>query len=103
MRISYCRGTTIARAYKITHVNVDWNAVFLGDLDFSFGIEIVVRTLIMFIMVLLMLRLSGKKGVRQLSLFEVAIIIALGSAAGDPMFNKDIAIVPALLVFVTIL
>ncbi len=57
----------------------------------------------MFIMVLLILRLSGKKGVRQLSLFEVAIIISLGSAAGDPMFNKDAAILPALMVFGTIL
>jgi len=57
----------------------------------------------MFIFVLLMLRLSGKKGIRQLSIFEVAIIIALGSAAGDPMFNKDMAILPSLLVFAIIL
>jgi len=30
------------------------------------------------------LRLSGKRGIRQLSLFELAIILCLGSAAGDP-------------------
>lgn len=46
-----------------------------------------------------LLRLSGKKGVRQLSIFEVAIIITLGSAAGDPMFNNEFAILPSLLVF----
>ncbi|MCD9856786.1 hypothetical protein LUD75_18830 [Epilithonimonas sp. JDS] len=81
----------------------DWNKIFLGELDFSFAVEIVIRTLIMFSMVLLILRLSGKKGVRQLSLFEVAIIIALGSAAGDPMFSKDVAIIPSLVVFVSII
>lgn len=82
---------------------MDWNKIFIGDFDFSFAIEITVRTLVMFSMVLLILRLSGKKGVRQLSLFEVAIIIALGSAAGDPMFNKDSSILPSVVVFAAII
>ena len=77
--------------------------IFLNDLDASFAIEIVLRTVLMFCMILAFMRLSGKKGVRQLSIFEVAIIIGLGSAAGDPMFNQDHAIVPALVVFITIL
>ena len=83
--------------------SLDWNKILFGDLNFNFAIEIAIRSLIMFIMVLLVLRMSGKKGVRQLSLFEVAIIISLGSAAGDPMFNEDVAILPAVLVFATIL
>jgi len=77
--------------------------LFINDLDWQFAIEIVIRTLIMFAIILIFLRISGKKGVRQLSIFEVAIIIGLGSAAGDPMSNKDNAIIPALLVFITIL
>lgn len=84
-------------------MNLDWNKIFIGDLDFSFTLEIVIRTLIMFSMVLLVLRLSGKKGVRQLSLFEVAIIIALGSAAGDPMFNQDAPLLPSVIVFAAII
>jgi uncharacterized membrane protein YcaP (DUF421 family) len=84
-------------------MNLDLKTIFIGDLDFSFTIEIVIRTLIMFSMVLLILRLSGKKGVRQLSLFEVAIIIALGSAAGDPMFNKDAPLLPSVIVFAAII
>ncbi|GAB2702948.1 DUF421 domain-containing protein [Mucilaginibacter koreensis] len=81
----------------------DAQKALLNDLDWEFAFEIVVRTFIMFTLILVVLRLSGKKGVRQLSLFEVAIIIGLGSAAGDPMFNRDTAIVPAVLVFITIL
>lgn len=57
----------------------------------------------MFSFILIFLRTSGKKGVKQLSIFEVAIIVGLGSAAGDPMSNKENAIFPALLVFATIL
>lgn len=75
----------------------------MNDLDWEYFIEIVARTLIMFIFVLVFLRLSGKKGVRQLSLFEVAVIIALGSAAGDPMFQKDMPILPSLMVFAVVL
>jgi uncharacterized membrane protein YcaP (DUF421 family) len=84
-------------------MDIDWNKLFLYDLDWSFTVEIIIRTVLMFALVLLMLRMSGKKGVRQLSIFEVAIIIALGSAAGDPMFNADMAIVPSFIVFAAIL
>lgn len=61
------------------------------------------RTIVMFLIVLIIIRLSGKRGVRQLSIFEIAIIVSLGSAAGDPMFYKDVAIVPALLVCAAII
>lgn len=82
---------------------MDFKSIFLNDLDFSLALEIGLRTVIMFTFVLIFLRSSGKKGVRQLSIFEVAIIIALGSAAGDPMLNSESAILPSLLVFVVIL
>lgn len=82
---------------------MEWQQVFLKDLDGALALEILVRTLVMFAFILLLLRASGKKGVRQLSIFEVAIIIALGSAAGDPMFHQEDAIVPSLIVFAAIL
>jgi uncharacterized membrane protein YcaP (DUF421 family) len=81
----------------------DWQEIFIKDLDWSFALEIVFRTIIMFSLILVFLRMSGKKGVRQLSIFEVAIIIGLGSAAGDPMSNEANAILPAFLVFITVL
>lgn len=82
---------------------MNWNEIFLNDLDWTFALEIVVRTAVMFLLVLVILRMTGKKGVRQLSIFEVAIIIGFGSAAGDPMITKDMAIVPSLIVMVVIL
>src|SRR5690606_32865684 len=52
---------------------------------------------------LITLKFTGKRGVKQLSVFETVIIIALGSAAGDPMFYEDVGIIPALVVFACIL
>ena len=84
-------------------LEIDFKEIFLSDLDFSLALEIGLRTVIMFTLVLVFLRSSGKKGVRQLSIFEVAVIIALGSAAGDPMLSGEFAILPSLLVFIVIL
>ena len=84
-------------------LQLDFRKIFIGDLSLGFAAEIVIRTLLMFSMVLLVLRLTGKKGVRQLSIFEVAIIIAMGSAAGDPMFTKDTSIFVSLIVFAAII
>ncbi len=81
----------------------DFNKIFFENLDIHFALEILLRTFVMFLIVLTFLRLTGKKGIRQLSLFEVAIIISLGSAAGDPMFQNDVSIIPAILVFAVIL
>lgn len=82
---------------------MDFKSLFLGDTQWDFVIELLVRSGLMFLMILLVLRLSGKRGVRQLSLFEVAIILGLGSAAGDPMFQEDLPIVHALIVFFTVM
>lgn len=79
-----------------------WEALMLGSENWNFLPETVLRTLIMFTVLLVSLRLVGKRGVKQLSVFELVVIIGLGSAAGDPMFYKDVGILPALIVFAMI-
>ncbi|KGE12722.1 DUF421 domain-containing protein [Sphingobacterium deserti] len=77
--------------------------MFMDDMNWQFALHIVLKALVMFSIILLFLRLTGKKGIRQLSIFEVAIIIALGSAAGDPMVDEKMAVVPSVIAFATIL
>ncbi|MCO8041537.1 DUF421 domain-containing protein [Acinetobacter bohemicus] len=77
---------------------MDWATIFIHDTTWEFATEIVVRCVCMFIMIILFLRLTGKRGVRQLSVFELAIILSLGSIAGDPMFTKDLPLIQALLI-----
>lgn len=71
-------------------------------MDTEFLFEILYRTSIMFLVILLVLRLSGRRGVRQLTLFEVAIILGMGSAAGDPMFQEDVPLLYGITVLFTI-
>lgn len=81
----------------------EWERLLFNDLPYEFLAEVLFRTVIMFIVVLLTLKFAGKRGVKQLSIFEIVIVISLGSAAGDPMFYEDVGLVPAILVFATIL
>jgi uncharacterized membrane protein YcaP (DUF421 family) len=81
----------------------EWKRVFMNDLPAEFLLEVAFRSAVMFLFLLIALKFTGKRGVKQLSIFETVIIIALGSAAGDPMFYEDVGVLPALLVFVIII
>src|SRR3989337_265711 len=82
---------------------MDWEKFLLGSEDWSFLAETLLRTFIMYLIILTSLRLLGKRGVTQLSVFELVVIIGLGSAAGDPMFYKDVGVLPAFVVFVIVI
>ncbi|MDR6405479.1 MULTISPECIES: YetF domain-containing protein [Chryseobacterium] len=84
-------------------LKLDWKELLMGHEEWSFLLEIILRTVIMFLTIIIGLRVLGKRGVKQLSLFELVVIIGLGSAAGDPMFNKDVGIVSSIIVFMVII
>jgi uncharacterized membrane protein YcaP (DUF421 family) len=81
----------------------EWERVLFNELPATFLFEVIFRSVVMFALLLTTLKVAGKRGVRQLSVFEVVIIISLGSAAGDPMFYEDVGMVPAITVFGTII
>jgi uncharacterized membrane protein YcaP (DUF421 family) len=83
-------------------LTIDWSAFFIGTEDWEFLLEISLRTLIMYIIILFSLRLLGKRGVKQLSIFELVVIISLGSAAGDPMFYKEVGLTVPVVIFAVI-
>lgn len=75
----------------------------MGSEEWTFLLEIVLRTMIMFLTIIIGLRILGKRGVKQLSVFELVVIIGLGSAAGDPMFYKEVGIASSIIVFLVII
>jgi len=79
-----------------------WHTLLLGEEDWWFLGEVVLRSVIMFIISLASLRIIGKRGIMQ-GVFEIVVIITLGSAAGDPMFYRKVGLLPAILVFVMII
>src|SRR5215208_191191 len=80
----------------------DWRSLLLGEEEWSFLPEVLFRSACMFLVTLIALRLIGKRGIMQ-GVFELVTIITLGSAAGDPMFYKNVGLLPAILVFLSII
>ena len=78
----------------------DWHRILLSDeAPPLFLAEVALRAVVMYLLILGALRISGRRGVRQLSLFELTIILGLGSAAGDAMLYHDTPLLHALVVF----
>ncbi|WP_311970099.1 DUF421 domain-containing protein [Pseudomonas baltica] len=77
----------------------DWHRLLLNDNTPGFLAEVTVRTLMAYIVVFIFLKIAGRRGVRQLSLFELVVILTLGSAAGDVTFYEDVPILPVVTVF----
>lgn len=78
----------------------DWPRVLMNDLPYDFLLEVVFRVVVMFILLLGFLRFTGKRGVKQLSIFEMVFIIALGSAIGDPMLYDNVGLLPGIAVLI---
>jgi uncharacterized membrane protein YcaP (DUF421 family) len=84
-------------------MNIDWHQLILGKHDWAFLLPVAIRTFVMFLIILVGLRVLGKRGVGQLSVFELGVIVGLGSAAGDPMFYEDVGLLSCVVVFVIVL
>lgn len=72
--------------------------IFLGDLPLLFLVEILLRTSILYIYLLGLLRLSGQRSLDKLTPIDVVLIVSLGSAVGDPAFYIDIPLIYGLAV-----
>lgn len=84
-------------------VSFDLQRMLLGELPLTFLLEVVVRVFAAFAAVFFFLKFSGRRGIKQLSRFELVVILTLGSAAGDVTFYEDVPLLPVALVFLTLL
>ena len=82
----------------------DWQRLLLSDESpASYLFEVAFRSAVAFLLTILALRITGKRGVRQLSLFEFGLLLVLGSTAGDATFYHDVPLLQGLVVFVVVM
>lgn len=80
----------------------DWAKLWLGNDSPAFLIEIALRSLVMYVALMLWLRLLGRRTLGQLSILEFGMVIILGSAAGDPTFYDDVPLLHGIAVIAVI-
>jgi uncharacterized membrane protein YcaP (DUF421 family) len=61
----------------------------IDRISFVSMLEVVVRTTIIFFVAFIVIRIRGTKQLAQLTLFDILIVIALGSAVGDVMIYPE--------------
>lgn len=79
---------------------LNWHRLFLGLAPPMYFFEIVLRIAMLFAVLLIVVRLLGKRGQQNLSPMQQMLMIALGSAAGDVMLYPQIALAYSALVLV---
>lgn len=68
-----------------------------------FFVEIVLRTLVMYLYTIVLARVVGHDAIGQIGPFEFVLVIAVGSAAGDPMFYPDVGLLQGILVITVVM
>ena len=77
--------------------------IFFGKVFMPlFFAEIALRTAVMYLYTLLNIRLFRTRTIAQLTSFELIIVIALGSAVGDPMFYSETPLINGMVTITTI-
>lgn len=80
----------------------DLARMFVGDYPALFYLEILVRTGIIYLYTLVLLRWVGGRSVAQLSMVDFLLVIALGSAVGDAPFYPDVPLLAAMIVITAV-
>ncbi len=76
--------------------------ILIGDGPWAFLIEVLPRAIVMYALLLISMRLMGKRVAAQLSITELAVILMLGAAIGVPIQVSSQGVLPAVVVLLTV-
>ena len=74
----------------------------IGEAPWSFAFEVLLRFVIIYLALLIVLRLMGRRFAGQLSIVELAIMVMLGAAIGAPLQTPEKGILPTVVLLVTL-
>ncbi len=73
------------------------------NLDIVSALEIVIRTLAVYIVILVGLRLSGKREIGQMTAFDLVVVLLIANAVQNAMVGIDTSLIGGILAAVTLL
>src|ERR1700712_1409627 len=76
----------------------DWMRMFIGPVPASFYAEMIIRGIIFWLLLVLCMRLLGKRMSGHLSQLELVALVSLASAIGVPMLAPDRGILPSIMI-----
>jgi uncharacterized membrane protein YcaP (DUF421 family) len=79
------------------HFN-DWQRIFVGDVPGGFYLEVILRIFIIYLVLMISMRLMGKRMASQLSRNELIGMVSLAAAIGVPLQSPDRGILPIIVI-----
>jgi uncharacterized membrane protein YcaP (DUF421 family) len=80
----------------------DWSRILLGPVPPEFYIELIIRGFLVYALLMVSMRLLGKRMSSQISRLELAALVSLASAIGVPLLSPMNGILPAFIIAVII-
>lgn len=84
---------------KDIHIT-DLQRILFGEVPPGFLIEVVIRITVILLLLVVAMRIMGKRMSSQLSIQEMAVLVSLAAAVGIPMQDPSRGLLPAVLVVV---
>ncbi|HZY82464.1 MAG TPA: YetF domain-containing protein [Cyclobacteriaceae bacterium] len=81
----------------------DWRRIFIGEVPGGFLLEVVLRVAFIYLLLLISMRILGKKMASQFTRNEMAALVCLASAVGVPILSPDRGLLPALIICIVII
>jgi uncharacterized membrane protein YcaP (DUF421 family) len=76
----------------------DWTRILFGQVPPEFFIELIIRGCLVYLLLMVSMRLLGKRMSSQISRLEMAALVSLASAIGVPMLSASNGILPAFII-----
>lgn len=76
----------------------DFYRIFVGEVPGSFYIELLLRTIVVYAILMISMRLMGKRMSAQLGRNEMAALVSLAAAIGVPLQAPDRGLIPAIII-----
>ncbi|HEV7330521.1 MAG TPA: YetF domain-containing protein [Flavisolibacter sp.] len=81
----------------------DWQRILFGEVPLDFFFEVVLRTAIIFLLLILSMRLFGKRMSAQINRIEMVALFTLAAAIGVPLQTPDRGLLPAFIIAIVVL
>jgi uncharacterized membrane protein YcaP (DUF421 family) len=76
----------------------DWHRIFAGPVPAEFYIELIIRGIMVYLILVVTMRLMGRRVIPGTSRLQLSAIVALGSAIGVPLLTPANGMLPAFII-----
>jgi uncharacterized membrane protein YcaP (DUF421 family) len=80
----------------------DWERILIGEVPTAFLLEAVLRLTFVYLLLMVSMRLLGKKMASQMTRNETAAMVSLAAAIGVPVLSPDNGLLPALVIAIVV-